>query len=72
MLMRRLLSLYDRRDYNKNEITIKTFMSKVSIEDEIKFNMITFTLEPLGGSKVDPTLHPSEVDKMSNRNFLGT
>ena len=23
----------------------------------------------LGGSKVDPAFHPSDVDKMTNRNF---
>ena len=26
-------------------------------------------LKPLGGSKVDSAFHPSEVDKMSIRNF---
>ena len=26
-------------------------------------------LKPLGGSKVDSVFHPSEVDKMSTRNF---
>ena len=25
--------------------------------------------KPLGGSRVDSTVHPSEVDKMSTRNF---
>ena len=25
--------------------------------------------KPLGGSKVDPAFHPSEVDKMSTKNF---
>ena len=26
--------------------------------------------KPLGGSEVDSAFHPSEVDKMSTRNFL--
>ena len=28
-----------------------------------------FCSKPLGGSKVDSAFHPSEVDKMSTRNF---
>ena len=28
-----------------------------------------FAIEPLGGSKVDSAFHPSEVGKMSTRNF---
>ena len=38
-----------------------------------KINLIVYGLlfgsKPLGGSKVDSVFHPSEVNKMSTRNF---
>ena len=41
--------------------------NKNTVKNAAKQNY--FAIEPLGGSKVDSAFHPSEVGKMSTRNF---
>ena len=45
----------------KKKATIEIFSCSADISLKV----------PLGGSKVDSAFHPSEVDKMSTRNFQG-
>ena len=59
-----LLQWYNQQSY--------VLFKKISIQKHLKLlvtELFKSVTEPLGGSKVDSAFHPSEVDKMSTRNF---